>query len=50
MKTRVGSGWKHERVTLKPCSTDKSFEPLVFEEASGGELRVIAEFVVVLAR
>jgi len=49
-KAATGSGWKHQRITLKPCSTDGSFEPLVFEEDSGGELRVIAELVAVLVR
>lgn len=39
--------WKNRRTTLEPCSTDPTFQPLVFEEGSG-ELRVIAELVKVL--
>lgn len=40
-----GGGLRHSKITLKPSSTDATFQPLVFEGVGGGELRVIAELV-----
>lgn len=41
-------GWRHQRITLKPESTDPSYMPIVFEDDSAAELMVIAEMVAVL--
>jgi len=41
-------GWQHERITLKPDSTDPAFEPLVREGGDGADLRIVAELVEVL--
>jgi type I restriction enzyme R subunit len=43
-----GGGWKHSRITLKPDSTDPTYQPLVFENLADGKLRIIAELVEVL--
>ncbi len=45
-----GGGWRHRRVTLKPESSDPSFQAIVFEneDVEEGELKVIAELVEVL--
>jgi len=40
--------WRHTRITLKPDSTDATYQPLVFEDLGEGELRIIAELVKVL--
>lgn len=45
--TEDGS-WRHQRITLKPESTDPSYMPIVFEGDSAAELMVIAEMVAVL--
>ena len=45
-KTPTGEGsWRHERVTLRPDSTDPSHQPLVFDATTDGELRIVAELV-----
>lgn len=41
-------GLKNKRITLKPNSTDPTYQPLVFEDVAEGELRTIAELVEVL--
>lgn len=41
-------GWRHQRIILKPESSDLRFRPIVFEDDSAGELVVIAEMVAVL--
>jgi hypothetical protein len=41
-------GWRHQRITLKPESTDSSFRPIVLEDNNAAELVVIAELVAVL--
>ncbi len=43
-----GGGLRHSRITLKPDSTDPTYQPLVFEDLAEDELRVIAELVKVL--
>ena len=40
--------WRHKQITLKPSSTDPSFEPIVLENLEEGELEIIAELVEVL--
>jgi len=41
-------GWRHKRITLKPSSTDPTFQPIVFEDLEEGELTIVAELVEVL--
>lgn len=41
-------GWQHSRITLKPESTDSSYEPIVFDQDTAADLVVIAEMVAVL--
>jgi len=41
-------GWRHARVILKPDSTDSTFQPLVLENLTDGDLRIIAEMVELL--
>jgi len=41
-------GWRHNRISLNPTSTDPSYKPIVFEAESGDEVAVIAELVAVL--
>jgi uncharacterized protein len=41
-------GWRHNRITLKPSSTDFSYKPIVFEVENGDEVAVVAEMVAVL--
>lgn len=43
-----GGRWRHRRITLKPESSDPSYQPLVFENLEEGELRIIAELVEIL--
>ena len=43
-----GGSWRHTRVTLKPESSDPTYQPMVFEELAEGDLRIIAELVEVL--
>jgi len=40
--------WRHKRVTLKPSSTDPSFQPIVLKDLEEGELTIVAELVEVL--
>jgi type I restriction enzyme R subunit len=40
--------WRHKRITLKPSSSDPSFQPIVFEDIEEGELQIVAELVEVL--
>jgi type I restriction enzyme R subunit len=40
--------WRHTRITLRPSSSDPSFEPIVLKHLDGDELKVIAELVEVL--
>jgi DUF2075 family protein len=46
--TEAWAGWVHQRITLLPESTDSSFQPIVLEAEEQGEVRVLAELVVVL--
>jgi len=43
-----GGSWRHRRITLKPDSTDSTHQPVVFEDLTEGELRIVAELVEVL--
>jgi hypothetical protein len=42
------AGWAHQRITLLPESTNSSFQPIVVGTEEQGEVRVLAELVVVL--
>jgi type I restriction enzyme R subunit len=46
-KAKRGDSWHHERITLKPVNPES--EPIVLTDADEGQLRVVAEFVEVLA-
>jgi uncharacterized protein len=41
-------GWRHERVVLSPRSTDTSFQPIVVDVQTRGDVQVLAELVAVL--
>lgn len=41
-------GWRHNRITLNPASTDPNHKPIVLESKTSEELAVIAELVAVL--
>jgi uncharacterized protein len=41
-------GWRHERVVLSPRSTDASFQPIVVDVDTRGNVEVLAELVAVL--
>jgi len=41
-------GWRHSRISLKPYSSDPSYQPIVLEGESGDEVAVIAEMIAVL--
>lgn len=41
-------GWRHERVTLNPDSSDPRYGPIVIGPEKAGELRVIAELIAIL--
>lgn len=47
-KAISGESWSHERVVLKPHSSDRRFKELVFERDSGREVRIVAELVAIL--
>lgn len=41
-------GWRHNRITLNPSSTDPSYKSIVLEAESSDEVAVVAELVAVL--
>jgi DUF2075 family protein len=41
--------WKHDKIILKPDSTDSSYEPIVISGEDTSDLKVIAELIAVLA-
>ncbi|MFZ5530530.1 MAG: S24 family peptidase [Pseudomonadota bacterium] len=41
-------GWRHERITLMPMSSDPRFMPLVLVPRDEGAVRVVAEWVAVV--
>lgn len=43
-----GEGWRHERITLMPMSSDPRFLPLVLVTRDEGAVRVVAEWVAVV--
>lgn len=43
-----GEGWRHERITLMPMSSDPRFLPLVLVPRDEGAVRVVAEWVAVV--
>jgi type I restriction enzyme, R subunit len=45
-KATKGDSWRHDRITLKPVNPD--FQPIVFTDASAGEVNVVAELVEVI--
>lgn len=42
------SGWRHAKIALSPLNQE--FEPIVLEQESEGDVRVIAEFITALGR
>ena len=48
-KTSSEDGWRHERITLRPDSSREGYRPIVLKPDAATELRVIGEFVAVLA-
>jgi hypothetical protein len=40
--------WRHERITLKPDSSDPRYSPIVIGAEKAGELRVVAELIAIL--
>ena len=47
-KASTQEGWYHERVILRPESTNPGFEAIVIDSQSPREFRVVAEFLAVL--
>lgn len=47
-KASTREGWYHERVILRPESTNTGFEAIVIDSQSPREFRVLAEFLAVL--
>jgi len=47
-RTSEDGGWEHSCIQLCPDSSIPEYEPLVFDEETAGELKVIAELVAVL--
>lgn len=47
-KTMTGDSWSHERVVLKPNSSDGRFKELAFERDSARDVRIVAELVAIL--
>ena len=47
-KATTEEGWRHERITLSPCSHDPTFKDIVFEDDAALGLTVIGEWVALL--
>ena len=43
-----GEGWRHERITLMPMSSDPRYKPLVLVPRDEGAVRVVAKWVAVV--
>ena len=43
-----GEGWRNERITLLPVSSDRRYQPLVLVPRDEGAVRVVAEWVAVV--
>ena len=48
IKSENADGWAHEKILLKPRSTDASFETIVLSEDETSNYRVVGEFLRVL--
>ena len=48
-ETPSEDGWRHERITLRPDSSLEGYCPIVLKPDAAIDLRVIGEFVAVLA-
>ena len=48
IKSEDGDSWAHQRILLKPRSSDPSFETLVLSEDDTSRYRVVGEFLRVL--
>lgn len=48
IKSENADGWAHEKILLKPRSTDASFETIVLSEDETSRYRVVGEFLRVL--
>lgn len=44
----VDGGWRHERITLSPLSSDPGYQPIVLTPEQAGRLTIVAELVGVL--
>lgn len=42
-------GWKHTSIVLKPNSIDNSFKDIIINEDNGSQMRVVGEFVSIIA-
>jgi DUF2075 family protein len=40
--------WRHESITLRPDTTSPGYDPFIFNESQGADVRIIAELVAVL--
>lgn len=48
VKRPTDDGWRHERILLKPDSTDTRYEPIVLEPDEAIDLKILGEFVAVI--
>lgn len=48
-KSITEEGWEHTEIVLKPNSYDETFEDIIVNENSGEGMKVIGEFITVLA-
>ena len=48
-KVLADGTWQHESIILQPDTTSSGYEPIIFNESQGVDLKVIAELVAVLA-
>lgn len=44
----IADDWRHIKITLSPCSTDTSYQPIILGPENAEEVRIIAELIAVL--